>query len=123
MTPQRPVGSCCRECRFENALDVAASAKCSLRAGGWLARGLVLLRGCDLGNGAHAVRLVPWWTRAAGELATSYRVFTDAEPEVHESDSALRHLLSDALGTSMSAATAGPFRVNASKLTPISPVL
>ncbi len=31
MTPQRPVGSCCRECRFENALDVATGAKCSLR--------------------------------------------------------------------------------------------
>ena len=55
---------------------------------------------------------MPWWTRAAGELATSYRVFTDTEPEVHESDSALCHRRSDATGTPMSAPSSSPFRVN-----------
>ena len=56
MTPQRPVGSCCRECRFENALDVATSAKCSLRPvasspvdSGYCAQG----SGYDLGDGAR----------------------------------------------------------------------
>ena len=59
MTPQRPVGSCCRECRFENALDVATSAKYSLRpvagspvASCYCATG----SGCDVGDGAQGDR-------------------------------------------------------------------
>ncbi len=48
MTPQRPVGSCCRECRFEKALDAATSAKCS----SWpLTGSLVALCYCARGAG------------------------------------------------------------------------
>ncbi len=61
---------------------------------------------------------MPWLPRApsaAGELATSYRVppvFTDAEPEVHEFDSALFHRCPRRSGIPVNAATAAPICAN-----------